>query len=134
LGIRDWGLGIGEEQPVTHVESYKQLDVWQYAMDLAAAVYELTEPFPHSEQFGLTAQMRRASVSIASNIAEGHRRTRPAYIHHVQIALGSLAEVETQLLLAVRLRFCTNTQAVPVQALIDPTGKMLHSLLRSLRS
>jgi four helix bundle protein len=119
---------------MANVESFKQLDVWQHAMDLAASVYELTKGFPASEQFGLTVQIRRASVSVASNIAEGHRRTRPAYINHLHIALGSLAEVETQLLLAVRLRLCSDRDAKPVALVIERTGKMLHSLLRSLRT
>ena len=115
------------------VESFKQLDVWQEAVDLAAGIYGITRAFPASEQFGLTAQMRRASVSVASNIAEGHRRTRPAYINHLQIALGSLAELETQLILAERLQFCQGKEAAPVQQDIARAGKMLHSLLRSLR-
>ena len=115
------------------IESFKQLDVWQRAMDLATTVYQLTLAFPKSEQFGLTAQMRRASVSIASNIAEGHRRTRPAYINHLQIALGSLAESETQLILATRLRYCCDEESRPLGQDIELTGKMLHALLRSLR-
>ena len=115
------------------VESFKQLDVWQQAVDLAAGVYELTRTFPAAEQFGLTAQMRRASVSVASNIAVGHRRSRPAYINHVQIALGSLAELETQLILAERLRMCKEAEAEPVHQNIARAGKMMHSLLRSLR-
>lgn len=115
------------------VSSYKDLEVWQAAMDLACAVYEFTKAFPASEQFGLTAQIRRASVSVASNIAEGHRRTRPAYINHLQIALGSLAEAETQLLLAVRLRMFRDQDAAQVQIAIARVGQLLHALLRSLR-
>jgi four helix bundle protein len=115
------------------LDSFKQLDVWASALDLAAAVYQLTNAFPRSEQFGLTAQMRRASVSIASNIAEGHRRTRPAYLNHLQIALGSLAELETQLFLARRLQFCREEESEPVVRLVELTGKLLHALSRSLR-
>jgi four helix bundle protein len=116
------------------VESFKQLDVWQQAVDLATAIYQLSRGFPASEQFGLTAQMRRASVSVASNIAEGHRRTRPAYINHLQIALGSLAELETQIVLARRLQFCGEAESAPVMDLVSLTGKMLHALLRALRA
>ena len=116
------------------IESFKQLDVWQNAMDLAASAYQLTRGFPASERFGLTIQVRRASVSVASNIAEGHRRTRPAYVNHLQIALGSLAEVETQILLAVRLGMCREKDAEPVLLLVERTGQMLHALLRSLRT
>jgi len=115
------------------VDSFKQLDVWATALDLAAAVYQLTTAFPASERFGLSAQMRRASVSVASNIAEGHRRTRPAYLNHLQIALGSLAELETQLLLAERLQFCREAESKPVVHLVEVTGKLLHALSRSLR-
>jgi four helix bundle protein len=116
------------------IESFKQLGVWQSAMDLAAAIYEITKEFPPSERFGLTAQLRRASVSVASNIAEGHRRTRPAYLSHIQIALGSLAEAETQVLLAVRLGLCREADARSILVLIERTGQMLHALLRSLRT
>jgi four helix bundle protein len=118
---------------MTPIESFKQLDVWQAGMELAASIYQLTRGFPSSEQFGLTVQMRRAAVSVPSNVAEGHRRTRPAYINHIQIALGSLAEVETQLLLAVRLGLCREKDAEPVHTLVERTGQMLHALLSSLR-
>jgi four helix bundle protein len=115
------------------VTSFKDLEVWQASMDLASSVYEVTRAFPESERFGLTTQMRRAAVSVASNIAEGHRRTRAAYLNHLQIALGSVAELETQLLLAVRLRMCVEGDAAVPQAAIDRVGQLLHALLRSLR-
>ena len=118
---------------MTSITSFKELEVWQAAMDLASSVYVLTKAFPESERFGLTSQMRRAAVSIPSNIAEGHRRTRPAYVNHLQIALGSVAELETQLLLAVRLRMCRDGDSLTAQAEIDRVGQMLHALLRSLR-
>jgi len=115
------------------VESYKDLKVWQAAMDMACSIYEITKKFPTSEQYGLTMQLRRAAVSVPSNIAEGHRRTRPGFVHHVQIALGSLAELETQLSLAERLKMCRAEDAVGVQTDIAGVGKMLHALLRALR-
>jgi len=116
------------------LESYKNLKVWQAAMDLSCSIYGLTKSFPASERFGLTLQLRRAAVSVPSNIAEGHRRTRPAFVNHLQIALGSLAEVETQMLLALRLGMCRSEDTASIQAEIDGIGRMLHALLRSLRS
>jgi four helix bundle protein len=118
---------------VSAIASFKDLDVWHAAITLTEEVYRLTRGFPASEQYGLTAQVRRAAVSVASNVAEGHQRTRPAYINHVQIALGSLAEVETQLIVAVRLGFCREADAQAAQSSIDRVGQMLHALLRSLR-
>ncbi|MFY7853311.1 MAG: four helix bundle protein, partial [Brevundimonas sp.] len=80
------------------VRSYRDLEVWKRAMDLAVATYELTREFPREEQFGLTSQARRAATSIAANIAEGYgRATRPAYVSFLRIAQGSLKELETHL-------------------------------------
>jgi four helix bundle protein len=119
---------------LTPIGSFKDLEVWQGAIELAEGVYRVTQRFPTNEQYGLTSQIRRASVSIPSNIAEGHQRTRPAYINHIQIALGSLAEVDTQLVLAVRLRICPEEDARSLQSSIERVGKMLHALLRALRA
>ena len=86
------------------VHHYSDLIVWQKAMDLVVHVYEVTESFPQREVFGLTNQVRRAAVSIPSNIAEGQGRgTTKDFLHFLAIARGSLQEVETQLLLAYRL-------------------------------
>ena len=115
------------------IKTFRDLDAWQAAMEAGEACYSVTRAFPSAEQYGLMAQMRRAAVSVASNIAEGHQRTRPGYVHHVQIALGSLAELETQLELALRLRYVDAEAAKPLQASIDRTGQLLHGLLRSLR-
>ena len=80
------------------IRSYRDLEVWRKAMELAQGCYELTAEFPKREIYGLASQIRRAAVSIASNIAEGHsRRTRQAYLNHLSIALGSQSEVETQI-------------------------------------
>ena len=103
-------------------------------MELAEACYRLTKRFPTSEQYGLTVQMRRAAVSVASNVAEGHRRTRPGYVHHLQIALGSLAELETQVELAQRLEFVSAEEAASFIGALERSGQLLHGLLRSLRS
>src|SRR3989442_15423594 len=84
------------------ITSYRDLIAWQKAMDLADLVYDITDKFPRSERFGLTFQMRKAAVSIPSNISEGHRHKLPGYIHRVTIALGEHAELETQGLLSER--------------------------------
>lgn len=90
------------------VESYQDLTVWQRAMQLARETYQVTQTFPNDERFGLTSQMRRAAVSIPSNIAEGWgRQTTNQYIQFLQVAQGSAAELETQLILAVDLGFLT---------------------------
>ena len=102
-------------------------------MALAEHCYRLTSRFPKSEQFGLTAQLRRAVVSIASNIAEGHaRRTRPSYLHHLNVALGSQAELETQIELAVRLRFVREEEAAATLEAGARVGRLLHGLIRAL--
>ena len=81
---------------MARINTFRELEVWNLSMEQTTCVYRLTERFPRSEQFGLTAQMRRCAVSIPANIAEGHnRRSRRAYLNHVAIALGSLAELDT---------------------------------------
>ena len=115
------------------ITSFKDLEAWQAAMEMAESCYLVTKRFPSSERYGLTAQMRRAAVSVASNIAEGHRRTRPGYVHHLQIGLGSLAELESQLELALRLGFATADEALSLQKALARTGQLLHALLRSLK-
>ncbi|MCY3023985.1 MAG: four helix bundle protein [Planctomycetota bacterium] len=113
--------------------TYRDLDVWKRSMDLAEAVYSLTRRFPADERFGLTAQMRDASVSIPSNIAEGYGRThRGDYLHHLSIARGSLMEVETHLTLAVRLKFISRQEGLPAWRLCQDVGKMLNRLIASL--
>ncbi len=105
-------------------------------MELVVAVYERTAALPDDERFGLAAQMRRAAVSIPCNIAEGHafRNTPPAYRRYVRIALGSFAELETQIELLVRLRLADQTALVDVDRKMERTGQLLHGLLRALRS
>ena len=91
---------------MTQVKSYKDLVVWQKALDLVEMVYDVTKRFPREELYGLTSQLRRAAVSVPSNIAEGHSRDSTAeFRHFLSIAAGSLAEMETQLLIAVRLNY-----------------------------
>lgn len=115
------------------IGGYRDLLVWQRAMDLAEATYLLTTQFPRDEQFGLTAQARRAAVSVAANIAEGYGRgTRPAYTSFVRIAQGSLKELETHLILAERIGACPPGSAEPLLAEADELGRMLWTLLTKL--
>lgn len=115
-------------KPIT---THKDLDVWKKAMDLATQVYSLTSRFPKEELYGLTAQMRRSAVSIPSNIAEGAaRHSRKEFIQFLSIASGSVAELETQLVLAFRIGFLPTNTAL---AKIEEIRKMLLGLLRSLR-
>jgi len=117
------------------LKSYRDLEVWQKAMDLVVEVYRLTKHFPPDERFGLTSQIQRASVSIPANIAEGYGRThRGDYLHHLSVARGSLLEVETHLTLAVRLKYIKREDAAPTWRLGQEVGKMLRKLLQSLQA
>jgi four helix bundle protein len=110
---------------------YRDLRAWQSAMELAEATYRATGALPSEERFGLTAQMRRASVSVPSNIAEGNARpTRGEYLHFLGIARGSLAELETQTLLSERLGW---TGLGALHPLIRQTQRQLQALINSLR-
>lgn len=116
------------------VRNYKDLIAWQRAMDLVEAVYHRTERFPKEEVFGLTAQIRRAVVSIPSNIAEGEgRNSKNEFLRFLSIAHGSLREVETQLLIAVRLNYLTAADIEPTQRLCEEIGRILSGLMNSLR-
>ena len=114
------------------IQSYRDLDAWKIAMELAVAVYELTKALPREEMYGLTAQLRRAVVSIPSNISEGHQQGIKSYAHFITLALGSLAETETQLELAFRLRFVARPQTEPISQLVVHLRRVLHGLRRSL--
>ncbi len=114
--------------------SYQDLKVWQKGMEIAAAVYKLTESFPRHEMYGLTGQMRRAAVSIPSNIAEGHaRQSTREFLHHVSFAQGSTAELETQLLLCQQIGFSKEPDIKHILDLCNESGKMLRSLQRALQ-
>ena len=115
------------------INSYRDLHVWQRAVELVEEIYRISAVFPNDERFGLTSQIRRASVSVPSNIAEGYgRRRRAQYLQYLDIANGSLKEVETQLIIAGRLGFIEKDQAQKAWSLIQDTGKMLTGLIRSL--
>ena len=117
------------------VSSYQQLKVWQLGIQLTKSAYELTQKFPKDELYGLTSQMRCAAVSIPANIAEGHARdSTKEFLHHISIALGSLAELETMFILAQELGY---SDAVAIATLLqysDEEGRMLHGLQRTLKS
>lgn len=118
---------------MTEDGSYKNLIVWQKSILLVKKIYLLTRAFPSDEKFGLISQMRRAVVSIPSNIAEGQaRRTTGDYIRFVSTAEGSLAELETQLIIAIELDFCNKNETENVFALMLEIRKMLNALRRSL--
>lgn len=113
--------------------AYTELRVWQTSMDLAENIYALTARFPREEMYGLTSQMRRASVSIPSNIAEGYGREQRGYIaQFLRITLGSTRELETQLKLAIRLKFVDEQQSAAARTQCDDVGKMLRGLIRSV--
>ena|SRR3984893_15241655 len=114
-------------------QNYKDLVVWQKGIALAKAVYQFTSKFPSEEKFGLVAQMRRAAVSIPSNIAEGQaRHTTGEFIQFISHAEGSTPELETQLILSVELGFIVKEQATHEFILLDHIRRMLNGLRRKL--
>lgn len=116
---------------MSSIKSYKELIVWQKSMTLVKELYKITEHFPSSEQFGLTSQMRRASVSIPSNIAEGWGRlSRKNYIQFLRISRGSLFEWETQILITKELKYINDSE--DIENLIIEISKMLNSLIKKL--
>jgi four helix bundle protein len=116
------------------VKSFRDLQVWQKAMDLADAVYTTSADFPRVEMFGLTSQVRRAAVSIPSNIAEGRAIGGGRYLSHLRIAIGSEAEVQTQIELAVRRAYISADRARVLLEDAAEVGRMLHGLLSSLET
>ena len=111
--------------------TYRDLDAWQGAMDLSEGIYKLTQVFPDTERYGLISQMRRSSVSIPSNIAEGQARGTVAFgLHFLRVAIGSAAEVDTQLELARRLRFVTADATHEVDRQLERVRQMLYGMRR----
>jgi four helix bundle protein len=114
--------------------SFRDLKVWRDSMTLVEDVYRISKGFPSDERFGLTAQLRRAAVSVPSNIGEGKRRKRQkAFLHHLDIALGSQGEVDVQLELALRLGFLPRGQYDKVAQRVDEVGRMLNGLIESMQ-
>ena len=115
------------------IRSYRDLLIWQQGMALAKQIYAMTRTFPGDERFGLTAQMRRAVVSVPSNIAEGQaRHGRREFVQFLSHAEGSLAELDTQLTLAVELGYCRPSDADGSVATVAELQKMMASLRRKL--
>lgn len=115
------------------IGGFKDLLVWQKGIGLVKEVYQMTGAFPADERFGLVSQMRRAAVSIPSNLAEGQaRRTTGEFIQFISHAEGSLAELETQLIIAIELGYCIQSKATSAFDLIEELHKMLNALRRRL--
>ena len=116
------------------IETYRDLRVWQRAMDLVVAAYDIAKLLPRDELFALSAQMKRSATSVAANIAEGYGRgSTGAYVNHLSIARGSLKECETHVLAAIRLQMTTEMQASAFFDLSQQVGKMLNGLIDSLQ-
>jgi len=115
-------------------QNYRSLLAWQKAMDLVEGVYRLTADFPADERFGLTSQLRRAAVSIPSNIAEGQGRTsRQEFLHFLSIAYGSLREVETQVMITSRLGLALSIDCERLLEASEQVGRLINGLASSLR-
>lgn len=121
--------------PENTVYSYKELVVWQKSVELVVRVYEFTENFPKSELYGLVSQMRRAAVSLPSNIAEGRRRgTRKDFRHFLLLAYGSGAELETQIEISKRLSFGKDSDFSRIESLLSEVMRMLNVMIKKLSS
>jgi four helix bundle protein len=115
------------------ISSFRDLVVWQRSISLVRRIYETSSDWPKAELYGLTAQIRRAAVSIPANIAEGQGRNgRREFVHHLGIAHGSLCEVETMLIIAHQLEYITSANLAEQTESIREVGRLLHGLLRSL--
>ncbi|MBM3934217.1 MAG: four helix bundle protein [SAR202 cluster bacterium] len=115
------------------VNSYQDLRVWQMGMELVEETYKVSLTFPPHERYGLAQQIQRAAVSIPSNIAEGHERHHiKEYLHHLSMAQASLAELETQLLIAIRLKYLTEEQSAMARQTADSLGRQIRALRSTL--
>lgn len=122
-------------EDVGEIRSFRDLVVWQRAVELTSAIYALTRTFPRDEIFGLTNQLRRASISVASNIAEGSGRgTTRDFLKFLHSARGSGCELETQLVIARRLKLGTPEQLNECDDLLDQISRMLDAMIRSLKA
>ncbi|MGB2841873.1 MAG: four helix bundle protein [Halobacteriota archaeon] len=117
------------------MKSFKELKVWQKGIELVEMVYKSTATFPEEEKYGLSAQMRRAAVSIPSNIAEGHlRKTAKDFKQFIAIARGSCAELETQIIISYKLGFIQEDNFSNLSSKIDELSKMLSSFYSKINS
>ena len=118
---------------MSEIRSYRDLEAWQVAMDAVTETYQVSVDFPKAETYGLMGQMRRAAVSVSSNIAEGQARTGRAGLNHIGIAIGSLAELDTQLDIALRLTYVSAERVRPLRKSIDSARRLLYGLRRARR-
>jgi four helix bundle protein len=117
------------------MQSYRDLLVWQKSMDLVVAAYKTADRLPKQEQYGLISQMQRAAVSVPANIAEGHGHARTGeYLHHLAIAHGSLMELETHFMIAMRLQYLNEELTSKLLSQACEVGRMLNGLIRSVQS
>jgi four helix bundle protein len=115
------------------INSFRDLRVWHAGMDLVEEVYRLTYAFPRHEIYGLTSQIQRAAVSVPSNIAERHTREHlKEYLHHLSMAQASLAELETQLEIATRLKYLSPAQLIEILGHVTSLGRQLYALRNAL--
>jgi four helix bundle protein len=113
---------------------HKRLNAWNKAIDLTVDIYKLTDTLPKTEIYGLSGQMRRASISAASNIAEGAgRQTKKEFINYLHIAQGSLSELDTQLIIANRIEYITSDVCNEMENKIETISKMITGLIKSLK-
>ena len=129
------GSGIGGQvaEEVMTLKSYRDLEVWQKAMDLVVVCYQITKKFPKSEIYGLAAQLQRAAVSVPANIAEGrHRQHSKEFLQHLSIAYASIAELETHVEIAGRLNYVDRSQINEVLDKTAEIGRMLNGLRRAI--
>lgn len=115
------------------IQSYRDLHVWQKSMDLVALCHGATRRFPASERFGLTQEIQQAAIAIPANIAAGHGlRGKGEYLHHLTVAKGSLARLETLFLIAHDLKFAPDETTQEVAVMADDVGRMLYGLMQKL--
>ena len=116
-------------------KNYRDLDVWQLAMDLVVVCYELARAFPKSELYGLASQLQRAAVSVPANIAEGQARQHlKEFVQHLSIAQGSLAEAETHIQIAERLHYTNSEKVQEILTKTDQVARMITGLKKSLHN
>jgi four helix bundle protein len=118
----------------TDIKSYKDLLVWQQAVDLAVLCYKLSKTFPKEDLFGITSQLRRSSASVAANIAEGHgRESSASFVQFLRISQGSLKETETHIIIAGKLSLGHREDLLAALASCDEIGKMIRALIRAIQ-
>ena len=117
------------------IKNYRDLVVWQKAMDLTTMLYQIVRKLPKEETYALSDQMRRAAISIPSNIAEGFgRNSTKEYTHFLYITKGSVCELETQLMLCVRIEYITEIEIQPIMILLEEIGKMITTITKNLNA